>query len=60
MATSSIFSNVRITDPQQVEIFADALDASAAEPERVPSAPVIPLVTNIEMIQKFMTDEDNE
>lgn len=58
MATSSIFSNVRITDPREAEAFAEALDASAKEPERLPSAPVIPLVTNIDEIRKFMTGED--
>jgi len=55
MATSSIFSNVRIIDPQKAEAFAEALDASAKELERMPMAPVIPLVTDIEEIQKFMT-----
>ena len=53
MATSSIFANIRITDPQHAE----ALDASAKEPERMPSAPVIPLVTNVDEIRKFMTGE---
>ena len=57
MATSSIFANIRITDPQQAEAFAEALDASAKEPERMPSAPVIPLVTNVDEIRKFMTGE---
>ena len=60
MATSSIFANVRITNPRQAEAFAEALDESAMEPERMPSAPVIPLVTNIEEIRKFMADEGNE
>ena len=60
MATSSIFANVRITDPRQAEKFADALDASAMDPERMPSAPIIPLVTNIDEIRKFMTDEGND
>ena len=55
MATSSIFTNIRITDPKKAEAFAEALDASARDPERVPSASVIPLVTNIDDIRKFMT-----
>ena len=55
MATSSIFSNIRIMDPQKAENFAEALDASARDPERVPAASVIPLVTNIEEIRKCMT-----
>lgn len=62
MATSSIFANVKITDPKKAEVFAEALDASARDPERVPSASVIPLVTNVEEIRKFMTvrAEENE
>ena len=55
MATSSIFTNIRITDPEKAEDFAEALDASARDPERMPAAPVIPLVTDLEEIRKFMT-----
>lgn len=55
MATSSIFANVRITDSKKAEAFAEALDESARDPERVPSASVIPLVTNIDEIREFMT-----
>lgn len=55
MATSSIFTNIRITEPKNAEVFAEALDESARDPERMPSAPMIPLVTNIEEIRKFMT-----
>ncbi len=44
MATSSIFANIQITDPKKAEAFAEALDESARDPERVPSASVIPLV----------------
>ena len=55
MATSSIFTNIRITDPKKAEAFAEALDASARDPERMPAAPVIPLVTDLEEIRKFMT-----
>lgn len=54
MATSSIFANVKITDPKKVEAFVEALDASARDPEREPTAPVIPLVTNIDEKRKFM------
>ena len=55
MATSSIFTNIRITDPEKAEAFAEALDTSARDPERMPAAPVIPLVTDLEEIRKFMT-----
>lgn len=54
IATTSIFANVRITDPKKAEVFAEMLDESVRDPERVPSASVIPLVTNIDEIQKFM------
>ena len=36
-------------------MFAEVLDESARDPERVPSASVIPLVTNIDVIREFMT-----
>lgn len=32
MATSSIFANIKITDPQKIEAFVDALEASIADP----------------------------
>lgn len=54
MATSSILTNIKITDSKQAEDFAKALDISAHEPERIPTKPVIPLVNNIEEIRKFM------
>lgn len=54
MATSSILTNIKITDPQKVEDFAKALDISAHEPERKPIKPIIPLVTDVEEIRKFM------
>lgn len=54
MATSSILTNIKITDPKKAEDFAEALDVSAHEPERMHTKPVIPLVTNIEEIRKFM------
>lgn len=54
MATSSIFANVKITDPKKVETFVEALDASAHDPERKSTGSVIPLVSNIDEIRKFM------
>ncbi len=60
MATSSILTNIKITDPQKAEDFAEALDISAHEPERRPSKPIIPLVTNIGEIRKFMGMENRE
>ncbi len=60
MATSSILTNIKITDPKKVEDFVEALDISAHEPERIPSKPIIPFVTNIGEIRKFMGMENRE
>lgn len=60
MATSSILTNIKITDPKKVEDFVETLDISAHEPERIPSKPIIPLVTNIGEIRKFMGMENRE
>lgn len=32
MATSSIFANIKITEPEKIEAFIDALEASIADP----------------------------
>ncbi|MCD8299980.1 MAG: hypothetical protein LUC41_02190 [Clostridiales bacterium] len=54
MATSSIFANVKITEPKKAEAFVDALEASANEPIRKPSTPDIPVVTNADDIRTLM------
>lgn len=54
MATSSIFTNIKITNPKQAELFANAMEASANEPERVPSMPVKPPLTDPEAIRSLM------
>ncbi len=54
MATSSIFANIKITDPKQAELFVNAMEASANDPERVPSMPVKPPLTDPEAIRKLM------
>lgn len=54
MATSSIFANVKITDPKKVEAFVEALEASANEPKHEPSAPIIPSLTDLDAIRKLM------
>ena len=46
--------------PKKVEDFVEELDISAHEPERRPSKPIIPLVTNIGEIRKFMGMENRE
>ena len=44
MATSSIFANIKITDPQKIEAFVDALEASIADslpPSNTPKKTVL-------------------
>ena len=55
MATSSILSNVKITDPKKIESFIKALDASADDPKREPSASMSRQMTNIDKIRRLMS-----
>ncbi len=55
MATFSILSNVKITDPKKIEFFIKALDASADDPKREPSSPVSRQMTNIDEIRRLMS-----
>lgn len=55
MTMSSIIANVKITDPQSVEAFVDALEQSANEPQRELSAPMIPTLTDVDEIRKLMS-----
>lgn len=40
MATSSIFTNVKITDKKSAEMFISALEKASKAPKRVPTAEV--------------------
>lgn len=42
MATSSIFTNVKITDAKSAERFVEALDKASKLPKRVPTSKVNP------------------
>lgn len=39
MATSSIFANIKITEPEKIEAFVNALEASIADPMPHPDTP---------------------
>lgn len=58
MATSSIFTNIIINDPQKAEKFIDTLEASANDPAWKPTMPVKPPLTDIAAIRKLMTTKD--
>ena len=55
MATSSILTSLKITDPKKIESFIKALDASADDPKREPSAQVSRQMTNIDEIRRLMS-----
>ena len=55
MATSSILTSVKITDRKKIESFIKALDASADDPKREPSAQVSRQMTNIDEIRRLMS-----
>lgn len=54
MATSSIFTNVKITDPKKAEAFINALDASANEPRKAKTVAEPSLVTDLNELRRMM------
>lgn len=54
MPTSSIFRNIVINNPQKVEKFIDALEASSNDPPWKPTSPVKPPLTDLEKIRELM------
>lgn len=54
MATSSILTNVRITDMKTAEAFINALEASANDPKIESSEPETPVLTDLDAIRKLL------
>lgn len=54
MATSSIFAQVKITDPKKIEMFVDALEASEKAQINKTSAPSIPVLKDLDEIRKLV------
>ena len=54
MATSSIFANVKITDPRKAEAFINALDAAVNAPKKEAKVSTNSLVTDTEKIKMMM------
>ena len=46
MATSSIFHNVILNEPKQVEAFVNAMEASLADPYTAPYTPLSELIAD--------------
>ncbi len=55
MATSSIFAKIRISDPEKVEAFIDALEKAENRPRKKSSKSVQSLITDIDEIRKIMS-----
>ena len=54
MATSSIFANVKITDPKKAEAFINALDAWVTDPKTKAPATKHAFVTDANEIRRMM------
>lgn len=54
MATSSIFTEFVIEDPQKAEAFINALEMSSQDPIWNPSATSIPILESVEEIRRFL------
>ena len=54
MATSSIFTEFVIEDPQKAEAFINALEMSSQDPIWSPSATYIPILESVEEIRRFL------
>ena len=53
MATSSIFTQVKISDPKKAERFVEALESSE-QTRKKPSAPTIPILSDKKAIREWM------
>jgi hypothetical protein len=60
MATSSIFANVKITDPKKAEVFINAMDAAANSPKRNLQTTNGFLVDNQEKIKEMFGERKNK
>ena len=60
MATSSIFTNIVISDPKKAEKFIDALEVSSRDLEWKPTTSVKPPLTDTEAIRRLMSKRVQE
>lgn len=59
MPTSSIFTNIVINDPEKVEKFIDALEASSHDPAWQAASPIKQPLTDIEKIRELMAKRNS-
>ena len=55
MATSSILTNVIISDSKKAEAFADALEASCCDAKQKTCSQPIPILNDTDEIQRFLS-----
>lgn len=60
MATSSIFANIKITEPEKIEALVTALDASIADPMPRSDAPRKTVLSDPDTIRKLWNKKKNE
>lgn len=60
MATSSIFANIKITDPEKIEAFVAALDASIADPMPHSDTPKKTVLSDPDEIRKLWNKRKTE
>ena len=53
MATSSIFANIKITEPKKIEAFVQALEASIADPAPQSNVPRKIVLSDLDAIRKL-------
>jgi len=58
MATSSIFANIKITEPKKAEAFADAIEASIADPLPASNIPPKNVLSNPDKIREILAKRD--
>ena len=58
MATSSIFANIKITEPEKVEAFVDALEASIADPMPTSNIPKKTVLSDPDKIREILAKRE--
>ncbi len=58
MATSSIYANIKITEPEKAEAFVDALEASIADPMPVSNTPKKTALSNPDKIREILAKRE--
>lgn len=58
MATSSIFANIKITEPEKIEAFVNAIEASIADPMPASGIPQKTVLSNPDKIREILAKRE--